>query len=537
MARFFRLQTLGARLVLFIVTLVVAGVVAELVFLAAYMRSELIAQASSQLTAICTYVARSIDRDLIVRREMLENLAEHMAGSLDGDYSSSHPEQGRLDEANGLFRTGVELVDATGKRLAAVPDTLGADGDGAISGDFLERAVAKGFALGRPVIGLRSGVAQIAMAVPVRRRPGREALVLVGVTPLRSRSFLGALYDTHLGQSGGFVLVSPRDGIFLGASDDELALRPVPPAGLHHQHDLAMRGIFGVGVDRRVNGVEEVAATVPIPSAGWFVVARIPTGELFASIAGLSRHVLTLGAIAVALVAMGGFVVLRLMLRPLHRSAALADRMSREEIPFSPLPVERDDEVGHLTFAFNRLLATLLDSREDFKRQALCDGLTGLANRVSFDQAFARYLSRARRHHTKLAVLFLDLDGFKRINDGFGHEVGDAALKAVAQRLSQVLRQEDVLARLGGDEFAVLLGDLVDAPAEVAVVADHCRGAMAAPVRFNDRNLAVGLSIGQACFPDDGETAEELLAVADQAMYRDKQARAAPGRQLVEGGN
>ncbi len=429
-------------------------------------------------------------------------------------------------ESSRLFSTGLELVDEAGRRLAARPATLPDSGDGTITPDFLAKAIADGFVVSRPVRGRESGLAEIAMAVPVRGRSGTGRLVLVGVIRLQSNNFLGALYDTPVGGSGGLVLVSPRDGVFLGASDADLVLRPVPPSGLHRQHDLAMQGVFGVGLDRRADGVEEVAATAPVPSAGWFVVARIPTQELFASINRLSRRILTLGGIALVAVALGGLVILRTMLGPLRRSALLADRMSRGETPFAPLPVERADEVGHLTLAFNKLQASLLHSRDEFKKLALCDGLTGLANRACFDQVLTRGMSRARRYHTGLAVLFIDLNGFKPVNDRFGHEAGDAALREVAERLSKVIRQEDVLARVGGDEFALLLGDLVDSPAEATRVVNHCRQAMMPPILFRGQELVISLSIGQASFPEDGETAEGLMAAADRAMYLDKHRQA-----------
>ena len=126
-----------------------------------------------------------------------------------------------------------------------------------------------------------------------------------------------------------------------------------------------------------------------------------------------------------------------------------------------------------------------------------------------------------------MGLLFVDLDGFKEINDAHGHDAGDELLRQVAERLAEVVRGGDTVARLGGDEFAVILGDVASV-AEVHAVADRVRAAFAAPFRITEAGPAIpiGASVGTAMWPDEGQTAESLLRYADLAMYRDK-ARAA----------
>ena len=127
----------------------------------------------------------------------------------------------------------------------------------------------------------------------------------------------------------------------------------------------------------------------------------------------------------------------------------------------------------------------------------------------------------ASRHRTPLAILFLDLDRFKIINDSLGHETGDRVLAAVARRLRDCLRAEDTLARLGGDEFAVLLPEISD-PRDTRLVADKLLAALAAPHLINGHELTVDASIGVAVFPHDGNDVRRLLGSADAAMYRAK---------------
>lgn len=175
----------------------------------------------------------------------------------------------------------------------------------------------------------------------------------------------------------------------------------------------------------------------------------MPATEALAAVAEARRFVSVQAAVTVGVFLLLASVGLYLVFRPLLRTAALADRMSRGELPLASLPVLRDDEVGHLTKAFNRLLRRLLDTQNELARMAHHDPLTSLPNRVLLADRMALALARARRNHTRLAVLFMDLDGFKPVNDRFGHEAGDRALIEVARRLDRVVRETDTLARVG----------------------------------------------------------------------------------------
>lgn len=149
------------------------------------------------------------------------------------------------------------------------------------------------------------------------------------------------------------------------------------------------------------------------------------------------------------------------------------------------------------------------------------DGLTGLANRRLFDDRLGRALARARRSGQRVAVMVLDLNGFKAVNDALGHPCGDRLLKIVAARLTARLRETDTIARFGGDEFALVIENLAR-PAYATLVAGKILDAIAPPVLFEERQVEVTASLGVAVSPDDGETPDALLAGADRAMYRAK---------------
>jgi len=154
---------------------------------------------------------------------------------------------------------------------------------------------------------------------------------------------------------------------------------------------------------------------------------------------------------------------------------------------------------------------------------ALHDELTSLAKRTLLQQRIAHALARSRRIGNTFAVMYIDLDHFKRINDTFGHDAGDAVLVAVSRRLESAVREYDTVARLGGDEFAILL-DSLDGAAEAETVAQRILASLAPPVRVQQRDLDITASMGISVFPGGGSGADDLLRNADQAMYSAKRA-------------
>ncbi len=155
---------------------------------------------------------------------------------------------------------------------------------------------------------------------------------------------------------------------------------------------------------------------------------------------------------------------------------------------------------------------------DEMTHQAMHDQLTGLANRLRFTGQLRDTIRRAREQIHPVTLLYMDLDGFKPVNDEFGHDVGDQLLVAVAKRLASCTRAEDTVARLGGDEFAVLI-DSKAAPADAEDVSDRLAAAVTQPFVIDGHQLHLGISIGRAVFPIDADDADGLLRCADAAMF------------------
>ena len=159
----------------------------------------------------------------------------------------------------------------------------------------------------------------------------------------------------------------------------------------------------------------------------------------------------------------------------------------------------------------------------ELERSATTDPLTGLANRREFDRALEAAIHRARRYHRRTALLYLDLDGLKTINDRFGHDAGDQLIRVVALRIAALTRAVDTAARVGGDEFVLLLQEFEDDKAP-EVVARKLLQVVSAPCEIEGESWMPSTSIGVAVLPDDATTGRELVRMADAAMYHAKRA-------------
>jgi len=199
-------------------------------------------------------------------------------------------------------------------------------------------------------------------------------------------------------------------------------------------------------------------------------------------------------------------------------------RKSGEVYPqWQHISVIEDAQHQHINYiAVFSDISVIKHSQEKLEHLAHHDPLTGLPNRILLDIHLTQGIERAKRQHRVLAVLFLDLDRFKNVNDSLGHPAGDELLKQVSQRLKNLVRAEDLVARLGGDEFALVL----EAPADgqsVARIAQKCIDAFVSPFDVDGCAVYTSTSLGVSVFPEDGEQAGELLKHADTAMYHAKE--------------
>ncbi len=511
------------RLTLLGLCIVIVGAVVFYYTLPRFLREDLSAVVAHQQLALATYVAHDVDYKIVQRQTLLEHLATALPEELLAQPQALRAWLQERYEYQPLFSAGLFITDARGVAIADYPVMPDRVGTSYSDRDFIRAAVAGQSYVGRPVVGRIVKEPVLPIAVPKKNAKGDVQAILVGVTALDDKGFLDLLLQGRIGAaSGGFLLISPRDHLFVASSQPDMVLRPTPTPGINLLHDRAMAGFRGTGVTINAKGIEEISAMVSVPSTGWFVVARLPTSEAFATVGRTQHFLLNVSALiilAFIVLSLGGMYIL---FRPLFRAAEHAHRMTQGEVPFEPLPVVRNDEVGYLISAFNRLLVKLNGKQTELARMAHHDVLTGLPNRALLYDRTQQVLAQARRRDMQIALLFMDLDGFKRINDTLGHEAGDEALRQTAKRLNEIVRQDDTLARVGGDEFVLLLGGLGEDAEEVAcTVAAKCIQAMQAPFLISGTPCSLGVSVGIALGNGDS-TLDALLLAADQAMYQAK---------------
>lgn len=208
----------------------------------------------------------------------------------------------------------------------------------------------------------------------------------------------------------------------------------------------------------------------------------------------------------------------------------LAVQQFARERKSAPLPVQRQDELGQLARSFVQMQEEIVEHLEELSRSrnalehlARHDPLTGLPNRRVFFERLEHALAAARRSAKPLAVLFVDLDHFKQLNDSLGHSIGDRVLQAVANLLRSATRESDTVARLGGDEFVILIEQLDD-PGRVVAVLHKLHERFQLPMLLDGHEVKVQASMGVSLFPRDGDDIESLVQQADRAMYVAKNA-------------
>src|SRR5580704_14614905 len=186
--------------------------------------------------------------------------------------------------------------------------------------------------------------------------------------------------------------------------------------------------------------------------------------------------------------------------------------------------VEANEQLVLAAIQAETIAETATGHLDELARTSQRDALTDTPNRALMLDRLENAIALARRHVTRLAVLFLDLDQFKQINDTLGHAAGDEVLRLVARRIESVVRGSDTVSRHGGDEFLVLVGE-VSRASDAGVIAAKILAVLTAPSRIGDHMLRLSASLGIATYPEDGEDAATLISRADAAMYRSKRRR------------
>lgn len=329
------------------------------------------------------------------------------------------------------------------------------------------------------------------------------------------------------------VFVVSRNGVVLMANEGELG-RNLDLTALAGPQNSASGWRTAVWPDGReyLTGYAAGAGKPILSDFGWIVLARQPVEKAFAPAYAMRAWVTTSGAVLAVLFGGIGWLAAGWITRPLRAIASAADRMRQGDRAAVIPDIGGMVEIRLLSLALRELVdgltasnAALAVSNEALARMsdiAHQDRLTTLPNRRYFEQYLEAATAHARAGGGKIVVLYIDLDGFKPINDNLGHDAGDEVLRQVAARLASSLRQNDVAARIGGDEFAAVLTAPADKCFDLNELPLRIIAAINEPIRLPQETAHVGCSIGVAMWPDHGQDLQAVLKHADSALYEAK---------------
>ena len=272
-----------------------------------------------------------------------------------------------------------------------------------------------------------------------------------------------------------------------------------------------------------IDGTPHLVHSVALAADGGQQISARLTSSLARAIEPYRSLQLTLAAltlIGILLFGLGSSWMARRVTRPLRSLARASERLGRGDYDAPLDHTHRLDEIGELAKAFDHMRVNIAAQQGEIRLLAYWDRLTGLPNRVQFRDAVRAAIGRSNQSTDHLAVLMLDLDRFKNVNDALGYASGDSLLKGVAARLQQAMRPGDLLARLGGDEFALLMPG-ADAKT-AAALAEQLALAFEAPLTLDDQAVDLSAGVGIACWPEHAADADSLLSRAEVAMYAAK---------------
>ncbi|OYT96558.1 MAG: deoxyuridine 5'-triphosphate nucleotidohydrolase [Pseudomonas sp. PGPPP3] len=344
---------------------------------------------------------------------------------------------------------------------------------------------------------------------------------------------LPAQYEVYLSNEAGDILIHPDSSLTFGFDRGQRILLQSYFAPVGSLLDGSRTTVVTTSLDHANADRELISAFVRLPlddDAGERQVIlglSQPADFIVRDIGTLGWSIATIVAVLSLLSLLLSTLAARALTRPLHDMMHAIQRFSKDRT-VSPLPLRRRDELGQLARSFQEMqqeivehLNQLNESRNALDHLAQHDPLTGLPNRRMFFERLQQAIANARRTHQPLALLFIDLDYFKEINDNHGHALGAEVLKAVARLLSSATREVDTVARLGGDEFVILF-NVLEEPQDIQRVVHKLHERFQSPLRIDGLALNVRASIGVSRYPEDGDSAERLMQHADRAMYAAK---------------
>jgi len=446
--------------------------------------------------------------------QLAQSQLHYSANQLGKDFDNpelAQQEVNRLREQTSSFNS-VAVVDSNGLVKAISPESLMLKGMQLTSQASREALVQRQPKVSKPTISAANNLI-VFVSWPIWSNDGRYLGYVGGTIYLKKKSILNALLGEQFYRDGTHVYVLDRNNQVLYHQNSQLIGKTVPAI----VSDQARQESTNGEVQLTEQGTAKLAGYAIVPTTGWMVVALKPTDVTLQPLSGLLLKVLKNSVPFALLTLLMAVIFARLIALPLWQLARKASQMDTQGV---------SGEIGGIRAWYfeaaqvKRALLTGIGLVQDkigrLKSEVQTDPMTGLLNR----RGLSAVLDYFATMHQPFAVLALDIDHFKRVNDNFGHDVGDAVIKHVANTLRTSARQTDVVCRNGGEEFLMLLP--ATSTEEARVIAERVRTSIAE--NWVDHVGHITLSVGVALWDTDHNTQEQSLKQADAALYQAKNA-------------
>ncbi|NGM83168.1 diguanylate cyclase [Paenibacillus sp. 7124] len=521
-----------------------AGAFAVVIILLTALLSLLIGKESSKtaevtigrsLAEVAFQMSYSLDHFMWARSEEVEVLSKLKAFQEPVDKKEIGELLNQLKENLPVF-TWVGYMDAKGNVLSATDNIL-------VGSNIKDRPVFK-FGIEAPFVGDVHDAKLLAKLLP---NPGGEPLQFVDISvPVMDASgkAVGVL-AAHLSwewsrQVESSILTPLKENmkgvqVFVVSKNDNTIVlgpstqvgKPMKDAALTEARQGKSSWLVNKSDDGQayLTGYAHGDGYMDYPGLGWSVIIRQPAEIAFASVHRLQNYIALSGLAVAVLFGIAGWFLAGWIARPLQLIAEKADLLStgkEAEIP----KFNRIKDLSILSVSLRNLVQNLSQTETELNYMsdiARHDALTGLPNRMALDDYLAHAVNKAKQNRTTLSFLYLDLDGFKKVNDTLGHAAGDKLLQEVAFRLLESTRDNEMVTRIGGDEFVVILHTSAAKPMQEAeVVAKRIIDKINQPFLIGGEIVQVGCSVGAAVWSPETQDTSEILRLADDALYISK---------------
>lgn len=479
-------------------------------------------QLSEQQFAYTNFIANDLEKKMQLRIQALQDVADNLPSDKLEDRAAINKYLEKRVAIYRLFTNGVVVININGFGVADYPHAENrATGDFRALEYFKEATSTGDVAIGKPRIGRFTKKMGVAIAVPIKNQQGAVVAVLAGFIGLTDPTIFDQS-KAQMGKAGEYVMLSVHDRTIILDTDNSHNLMSASTLGLDANLDKLIAGLDGTLITTSIHGEKSLTSAKHILGGRWLVLGIMPVEEAFAPINHLENQLFKLGTIVFSIIVVLMWLVTHVQLKPLTMAARLITKMTNIGGSLHELPVKSNDEIGRLLTAFNKLMKDLKVSYKILEEQAHLDFLTGLANRRYFLELAEQEIARTIRYGNALAVCMLDIDSFKKVNDTYGHKVGDIVLKKLSTIFSESLRTIDIVGRVGGEEFAILLPETdnnhaLDVAERIRRLVENTKITLE-----NGLPLKFTISIGVAMFIDKDTNIDTLLHTADQALYQAK---------------